>query len=644
MADKGFTTFDEFVAHSSTISDLRDRAQFLREEKHGFIKTHSQQLLDILEVIRSEAGQKRLQAAENEALSGIGKALENLTRLDDALGAYQSALTYFEAVKDADAIGYLYYSMGFIHFEQGNVQKAVDFLFKSLKAREQLEDRLPAAGTLVGIGRLYTLITAYDKGVEYFQKALRIAREIGHKRLQHHASANLAAVSVLLEDFAHAESYYKEAVAICEELGDLLGKAVMQLNLAESYSRQRKHQECVDLVREALETFRELPLPPMEARALGVLGKNLDALDPGSDQALDFLLEALDIARKLDDVDVILQSSADIAGLYYDRADYTVALDYLNSALELINSKGGRAYAQYCYQVLSKVHAALDSYKKAYQFRERSEELIVQSLGEERQKAIAELQVRFDLESTLKEKEIYRLRNEQLEMIMEQRSKELAGMALHLVEKAELIESFGKQVKKIARSAQKDARTMAERLLEDIDQQNLSEDWSRFEQQFDQTQGSFVRTLLAAFPDLTPTEMRIASLLKIGLSTKEIASLLNVSDRNIESHRYHVRKKLGLQANQTIVAFLRGFEEDHASRRAVSEDQSFSTALSATYPDLSETELKVCTLTRNGLTTKEIAEFLGSSERTVEAHRYKIRRKIDLQKGQNLQAFLKGLS
>lgn len=640
MADRKFTSFEEFVAHASTIQDLHDRAEFLREEKHDYIKTHSQEVLDLLEAIRKDASEQRLQRAENEALRGIGKALENLSRLDDALGAYQAALGYFEAVKENDAIGFLYYSMGFIRFEQGDVQQAMEFLFKSLKAREGLEDRLHAAGTLLGIGRLYTWITAYDKGVEYFQKALSTAREIGHKRLQQHASSNLAVVCILLEDFERANSYYKESAAICEESQDRHGKAILQYNLSESYSRQKKYSESLELANKALEAFRALPLPSMEARALATIALNMEAQGAGTEQALTYLQQALSIAQKIEDVNFILQCSIDIARLLFDSKDYTASLEYLNNTLDLMDQKGGRVYAQNCYQVLSTVHAALGNYKKAYQFREQSEELLVASMGKAQRKAIAEQQVRFDLESAIKEKEIYRLRNEQLEMIMEQRSKELAGMALHLVEKAELIESFSKQVKKIARAAQKDARTMAERLLDDIDQQNLSEDWSRFEQQFDQTQGGFVRTLLAAYPELTPTEVRIASLLKIGLSTKELASLLSVSERNIESHRYHIRKKLSLPANQTIVAFLRGFEEDSASRRAVSEDQSFSVTLSSRYPDLSETELKVCTLTRNGLTTKEIAEFLGSSERTVETHRYKIRKKIDLQKGQNLRAFL----
>ncbi len=213
-------------------------------------------------------------------------------------------------------------------------------------------------------------------------------------------------------------------------------------------------------------------------------------------------------------------------------------------------------------------------------------------------------------------------------------------MALHLVEKAEMLESFGKQVRKIAAAARDDAQTLAKGILSDLDRNDLGDDWERFEQQLDATQGGFVRTLGAAYPELSSTELRIAALLKIGLATKEIAGLLTLSQRSIESHRYHLRKKVGLEESRTLLSFLRGFEEENASRRAVSEDRSLGRILRTDYPDLSEAERKVCVLTRNGLKTKEIAEFLGVSVRTIETHRYRIRKKLEMKKGENLRGFL----
>ncbi len=57
----------------------------------------------------------------------------------------------------------------------------------------------------------------------------------------------------------------------------------------------------------------------------------------------------------------------------------------------------------------------------------------------------------------------------------------------------------------------------------------------------------FVRTLSTQFLSLTPSEIQIANMVKQGLTTKEIAGLLNLSARTIESHRDNIRRKLGIK-------------------------------------------------------------------------------------------------
>lgn len=54
---------------------------------------------------------------------------------------------------------------------------------------------------------------------------------------------------------------------------------------------------------------------------------------------------------------------------------------------------------------------------------------------------------------------------------------------------------------------------------------------------------------------LTPSELRVCTLVRAMLSTREIASRLHIDERTVENHRVRIRRKLGLQ-KQNLVQYL----------------------------------------------------------------------------------------
>jgi len=82
------------------------------------------------------------------------------------------------------------------------------------------------------------------------------------------------------------------------------------------------------------------------------------------------------------------------------------------------------------------------------------------------------------------------------------------------------------------------------------------EDWKKFEKNFDYVHNGFIHKLTEGFPELTFSERRMCIYLKVDLASKEIASLLNLSPRSVETVRYRLRKKFGLDREDNLRDFL----------------------------------------------------------------------------------------
>ena len=79
---------------------------------------------------------------------------------------------------------------------------------------------------------------------------------------------------------------------------------------------------------------------------------------------------------------------------------------------------------------------------------------------------------------------------------------------------------------------------------------------ARIEQQFDLIHNNFMKRLHARHPDLSNNERMMCAYLKMNLSTKEIAPLLNISVRGVETMRYRLRKKFGVEREDSLVDYL----------------------------------------------------------------------------------------
>ena len=90
-----------------------------------------------------------------------------------------------------------------------------------------------------------------------------------------------------------------------------------------------------------------------------------------------------------------------------------------------------------------------------------------------------------------------------------------------------------------------------------LDQELEGEDyWKEFNLYFEQIDKSFVKDIQKKHPRLTSNDLRLCSLLRLNLSTKEIASLLNISSRGVEQGRYRLKKRLELESGEDLAKYI----------------------------------------------------------------------------------------
>jgi DNA-binding CsgD family transcriptional regulator len=180
-----------------------------------------------------------------------------------------------------------------------------------------------------------------------------------------------------------------------------------------------------------------------------------------------------------------------------------------------------------------------------------------ESFKREQEQKLLKKEQEFKKETERSENEIVRLRNEKLRADVVHKNSELASATMHLVQKSEILLKLKNDIKLIAKDSPEPVNKELRRILRTIDSDiQLDENWDKFESFFDKVHEDFFKRLRHKFPDLTPKDQKLCAYLRMNLTTKEIAPLLNISVRGVEISRYRLRKKLELDSSINLVSYI----------------------------------------------------------------------------------------
>lgn len=156
------------------------------------------------------------------------------------------------------------------------------------------------------------------------------------------------------------------------------------------------------------------------------------------------------------------------------------------------------------------------------------------------------------------EKEIERLKNEQLKVKILTKDKELVNNSLQVVKKNKMLNGIINKLKDINPEQMDEAtRLQFNKLNKTISKElNTDKSWNNLEKHIRNVHFDFLKRLKEKYPAITPREMDLATYLLMNMSTKEIAEIMNISDGGVELARYRLRKKLDLPRKENLTGFL----------------------------------------------------------------------------------------
>ena len=169
----------------------------------------------------------------------------------------------------------------------------------------------------------------------------------------------------------------------------------------------------------------------------------------------------------------------------------------------------------------------------------------------QKKSALQKQQKELELKNLTNEKNLVELRNAKLRSDIEHRNKELAISTMAMIKKNETLSELKDELDNLPKTPEsKSLKKMLDKNL------NSKQDWLTFEEAFNNADKDFFKKIKELHPSLSSGDLRLCVYLRLNLSSKEIAPLLNISPRSVEIKRYRLRKKLALSRDDSLTSYI----------------------------------------------------------------------------------------
>lgn len=172
-------------------------------------------------------------------------------------------------------------------------------------------------------------------------------------------------------------------------------------------------------------------------------------------------------------------------------------------------------------------------------YKKQQEKLLKQNALEEKRK------------KNKAKRKLVQLTNEKLKQEIDAKNRELAVATMSMIKKNEFLNVLKNRL------ANAENPTQVKSVIRLIDKNiNNEDDWKLFEEAFNNADKKFLKKTKEKHPGLTANDLRLCAYLRLNLTSKEIAPLLNISIKSVEVKRYRLRKKMNLEHDANLTEYI----------------------------------------------------------------------------------------
>ncbi len=521
----------------------------------------------------------------------LGSVKKKFNELDSSIYYFNIALNTKDKKLKSNTFG----GISDAYRLSGNYKPAIDNIEKALSINRELKDSSSIGSSLINLSSIYRNQGNYNLAYIKILDAIKIYENLKGKSLfKADCYKSIGEIEYNRGNYSEAIKNYKTALKTYKKENDDYYHVLTLNRIANSYIFKKNYKNARIYTNKAYKIANEKKFNSIKSVSKFLLGE-IDYKEGNYSKAKAEINEVLLDYRKSKNINEIYSSLLLLGKISIETNDFKNANEYLNEGLLIADTIKAPRESQEFYYYKSKLETKRGNYKYAHKYLElyshlkdsldivnnsrEIEELKTIFESEKKEKEIAiqknEIEILKQKEEVSKKQRLLyilglislailggllyygvsqklkrsKLEREKLDLALDHKKKELTSHALHLAKKNEVLVNLKQKAKELKENNSTNYNQLIQTINFDLQDDN---NWENFKKYFEEVHTDFNNNVKNKYPEVTANELRLMALLKMNLTSKEIANILNISNDGIKKARYRLRKKLNLSTEDSL--------------------------------------------------------------------------------------------